>query len=215
MSLDGKIATHTGESKWITNLESAQYTHCLRREVDAVVIGINKVLKDNPRLTVRDQGAIKSPIVIDPVRIVLDSKARIPKKAKLFNPNSNAGELICVTNKAPKSRIKSLEKITEVLIVKHNRKGNCDWDDLLNKLGQKNFTSIMIEGGGEVGASAFEEGIIDKVYFFIAPKLIGGGNAPTPLDGRGIKKITDIVNLKEVEFTKLQDNILISGYINK
>lgn len=213
MSLDGKIATFTGESKWITNLESSQYTHRLRREVDAVVVGINTVLKDNPRLTVRDQGAIKSPIVIDPVRIVLDSKGRIPLSAKVFNPDSSAGELICVTNKAPKKKISALNKKTEVLVVKTNKQGLCDWNDLLKKLGQKNFTSILIEGGGSVGASAFEAGIIDKVYFFIAPKLIGGKTTPTPIDGVGIKRIKDIVNLKEIEFTQLGDNILVSGYI--
>ena len=213
MSLDGKIATVKGESKWITNLESAQYTHRLRREVDAVVIGVNTALKDNPRLTVRDQGAIKSPIVIDPVRIVLDSNASIPLKAKIFNAKSSAGEIICVTNKAPKGKIKTLEKKTEVLVVKADKKGYCDWHDLLKKLGQKNFTSVLVEGGGRVGASAFEAKVIDKVYFFVAPKLIGGKEAPTPIDGKGIARIKSVVDLKQVEIERLGNNVLVSGYV--
>lgn len=186
-SLDGKIATRTGDSKWITGLEARRFAHKLRSEVDAIIVGAGTVLKDDPLLTVRLKG-IK---VKQPLRIVLAGNSKIPHKSRIFN--SKGGGVIIARTK--------------------EKGGRVDIRAFLKELAKMEITSVLIEGGGETIASAFEAGVVDKVYFFIAPKVIGGRGAVTSVEGEGIEKAGKAIGLKRTSFRKIGDDLLIEGYV--
>lgn len=208
VSLDGKIATVTGESKWITGPESREYTHRLRHRYDAILVGINTVLTDNPSLTARLPGDGG----IDPVRVILDSKCRTPLNAKIINQSSKAKTIIACTKDAPEDRIKALKEAgTEVIVLPH-KEGKVDILELLKELGRRQVTSILVEGGAQVHGSFLTAGAVDKVYWFIAPLLIGGGKAPGAVAGEGIKKLSEAVRLSELKVHRLGPDICIEGY---
>ena len=163
-SLDGKISTKTGDSKWISGIASRRYAHKLRSENDAVLVGQNTYLMDKPALTNR-----------------------------LYKP---------LIDKQPKK-----------IILRSASKGRIDLKQLMKGLGREGVTSVLIEGGGETIASALEAGLVDKMVFILAPKIIGGRNAKTPVEGNGIKMVKDAVRLKGVEVTKIDSDICISGYV--
>ena len=210
MSLDGKIATSTGESQWITSPASRQRGHEIRDEVDAILVGIGTVLNDNPVLTTRlpnKQGK-------DPTRIVLDSHGRTPTSAKIFNPESDADVIIVVTPQASMGNIAQL-KISgaEVIVIPAKDRQVC-FKTLLDTLGSRDITSILIEGGGKVNTTALRLGIVDKVMCFIAPKFIGGKEAPGVLDGEIIANLTDAPELKRKTITEFDCDLLIEGYFD-
>lgn len=204
MSIDGKIATSAGQSKWISSEQSRSYVHELRNRVDAVIVGINTVLYDNPRLTCRIPGGR------DPLRIILDSRLRIPLDARIL---ADRNALIATTNKCDKSKIRKLEeKGVGVVVIRTNDK-KVDLKELMYELALRSITHIMIEGGSEVAASALKEGIVDKVVYFIAPKIIGGRDAKTPIGGKGIENMEEALKLKDVEIKKIGDDVVIEGYL--
>ncbi len=206
-SIDGKIATSQGESRWITGEKSRRYVHRIRSWVDAVLVGINTIIKDNPDLTCRIKGKRKD----RPVRIVLDSHLRISLKAKVLDNTVPA--IIVTTKYAARKKIDLLKsKGIKVLIVKEREK-RVDLQSLIKKLGALDIFSIMIEGGGEMNAAALEAGIVDKVLFFLSPKIIGGKKSPTSVDGKGIDKLNEAISLKDIKTHKLDEDILIEGYI--
>ncbi len=206
-SIDGKIATVGGESRWITGEKSRRYVHRIRGWVDAVLVGINTIIKDNPSLTCR----IKSKRKNRPVRIVLDSNLRIPLNAKVID-NDNP-TIIVTTKYAAREKIYQLEnKGIQVLTVKEKDK-KVDLKDLIKKLEMLDVFSIMIEGGGEINAAALKAGIVDKVLFFLAPKIIGGRRALTSVEGEGIDKLDAAINLRDIKIHKFDEDILIEGYI--
>ncbi len=186
-TLDGKIATRTGDSKWITGQKARKFVHKLRSEVDAIMVGRGTVLKDDPLLTVR----LKGRKVKQPLRIILSGRSKIPSKARILN--SKGGGVIIVTTKEKSRRV--------------------DIRPLLKELAKREITSVLIEGGGETIASAFEAGVVDKVYFFIAPKVIGGREAPTSVEGKGVEKAGKAVRIEKTSFHKIGDDLLIEGYV--
>lgn len=186
-TLDGKIATRTGDSKWITGQEARKFVHKLRSEVDAIMVGAGTVLKDDPLLTVR----LKSRKVKQPLRIILSGRSKIPSEARILN--SRGGGAIIVRTK--------------------EKSGRVDIRSLLKELAKREITSVLIEGGGETIASAFEAGVVDKVYFFMAPKVIGGREALTSVEGKGIEKIGKAIRIKKTSFRKIGDDLLIEGYV--
>ncbi len=208
MSLDGKIATSTGESKWITSALSRQKVHEIRDEVDAILVGIGTVNHDNPSLTTR----LENKQGIDPIRIVVDSKARISPEAKVLNLNSPAATLIATTEKAPPEKIAQLQARDAEVIVTPELDGKVCLKALMKKLGERKITSLLIEGGGEINASALKEGIVDKVMVFIAPKLIGGKTAPGPIGGAGIEQLSRAVLFRDIQVSQIGEDILIEGY---
>ncbi len=211
MSLDGKIATKTGDSKWITNEKSRKYVHKLRREVDAILVGIETVLKDNPRLTSRIQDPGSRIPVRNPIRIVVDSKARIPLRARVLN--KKAPTIIATTKFALKRKIEALRKKgVKVLIIK-DRDKKVNLKKLLKKLGELEVTSLLVEGGGKINASFLENSLVDKVLFFIASKIIGGEEALTPVEGGGIERIKDAIKLKDISVKRFEEDVLIEGYV--
>lgn len=212
MTLDGKIATRTGESFWITGIEARRYSHYLRSIVDAVIVGVGTVIRDDPQLTVRD---IKKPTEINvknPVRIILDSHCRTPLNSRVLKVDE-AKTIIVTSPDAPGEKVKKIkEKGAEVLSVEE-RDGLVNLPVLMEELGKRNITSVLIEGGGRVNASAIISGVVDKVIFIVAPKIIGGEKAPTPVEGPGIELLSEAIKLKDLKIERLGEDILIEGYI--
>lgn len=175
MSLDGKIATVTKESKYITGLPARQHVHMLRVYVDAVMMGVSAVKIDDPKLTVRDVGDEKI-TKRNPKKIILDTNAEIPLGSRVLK-NEPEKTIVVVGEKAPKSKLDKIRRTGAVVLKAKTIGGRIDLKKLMVELGEDKITSIMIEAGGTLAASALKEGIVDKVMFFIAPKIIGGKTA--------------------------------------
>ena len=207
MSLDGKIATATGQSKWITSEASRQRVHELRDINDAIMVGIETVLKDNPILTTRIANG-KSPI-----RIVVDSNARTPLASNIVT-NHQAKTIIAVTENAPIERIDALKK-SDIEIIFAGDGERVDLNILMNELAKREITSVLLEGGGTLNFGMLEAGLVDKIYAFIAPKIIGGRAALTPVEGNGFENLSDAINLKNITTEMIDNDILITGYTFK
>ncbi|MEE8637884.1 MAG: bifunctional diaminohydroxyphosphoribosylaminopyrimidine deaminase/5-amino-6-(5-phosphoribosylamino)uracil reductase RibD [Candidatus Margulisiibacteriota bacterium] len=207
MTIDGKIATRTGASRWVASLTSRKYAHHLRNIYDAILVGEGTVLIDNPKLTVRLVKRIKNPI-----RIVLDAYARTPLRANVLNTRG-AKTIIVVGPKAPKKKVRALENKGAEILRLSAPKGKIDLKALMRKLGKRQITSLLIEGGGEVNASFFESGLVDKAIFVVSPKIFGGRDAKTPVEGEGIKLPKQAICLKNTHLEQAGEDILVTGYL--
>lgn len=210
ISLDGKIAASSGSSRWITAETSRLKAHELRSYYDAVLVGVQTVVKDDPQLTCRLEGKWHQP-----VRIVVDSRLRLPLDAQIINPRlqkvsatiiAHGGDYDC--HKA--EVLKGLG--VETLELKMTARG-VDLEQLMEVLGQRGITSVLIEGGAEVNASALEQGIVDKVVLFVAPKLIGGHKAPGMIGGKGIEDVNLAPSLHDLEIERVGPDLMITGYL--
>lgn len=209
MTLDGKIATATGQSKWITNETSRAYGYKLRDIYDGIMVGINTVIEDNPMLTARVDGGK------NPIRIVVDSSLRIDINANVVQDKS-AKTIIATTDKADKDKILKLQaQDVDVIVVDKDKNDKVDIEKLLDILGQQNICSILVEGGATLSGSFVARKLVDKVYFFIAPKIIGGKEAKTPVAGTGILNLQEALALKDIQIEKLEEDILIIGRVDK
>jgi len=209
MTLDGKIATATGQSKWITNETSRAYGYKLRDIYDGIMVGINTVIEDNPMLTARVDGGK------NPIRIVVDSSLKIDINANVVQDKS-AKTIIATTDKADKDKILKLQaQDVDVIVVDKDKNDKVDIEKLLDILGQKNICSILVEGGATLSGSFVAKKLVDKVYFFIAPKIIGGKEAKTPVAGTGILNLQEALTLKDIQIEKLEEDILIIGRVDK
>jgi len=210
ISLDGKIATKTGESFWITGIESRQKVHEMRNLSDAILIGINTVIRDNPSLTVRD---VKNKIK-NPIKIIIDSSLKIPLNSKVlkFEPQNT---IIIASNQAPENRKKKIVSLGATILCLKDKKGVLPFDKIIKELGKQKITSILIEGGGTTNAEALKADIVDKVAFFIAPKIIGGVKAPSVVMGNGIKNLSEAIQLKDLSVSKIGDDLLVEGSLIK
>lgn len=209
MTLDGKIATATGQSKWITNETSRAYGYKLRDIYDGIMVGINTVIEDNPMLTARVDGGK------NPIRIVVDSSLKIDINANVVQDKS-AKTIIATTDKADKDKILKLQaQDVDVIVVDKDENDKVDIEKLLDILGQKNICSILVEGGATLSGSFVAKKLVDKVYFFIAPKIIGGKEAKTPVAGTGILNLQEALALKDIQIEKLEEDILIIGRVDK
>lgn len=206
ISLDGKIATESGQSQWITGEEARLHVHILRNIYDAIIVGIGTVKADNPSLTCRlpdNQGR-------DPVRIIIDSKLSISPDARILHLNSPSPTIIATTSQAPPERVKEIEKMANVMIV--NDGPFVSLPDLLRILGEKEITSVLVEGGGQINGTFLREQLVDKYYFYVSPRIIGGINAPGPFQGDGIKELNKSVDLTNLTLDHLGNDLLITGY---
>ncbi|MEA3493890.1 MAG: bifunctional diaminohydroxyphosphoribosylaminopyrimidine deaminase/5-amino-6-(5-phosphoribosylamino)uracil reductase RibD [Candidatus Margulisiibacteriota bacterium] len=208
MTIDGKIATKTGASRWVAGKASRRYAHHMRNNYDAILVGLNTVLVDNPKLTVRLVKKIKNPI-----RIVLDAYARTPLKADVLG--NGARTIIIVGPRAPKKKIDALRKKGAEILSIRTKKARIDMKALMRKLAKMQITSVLVEGGGEVVASAIEAGVADKAYFFLAPKIFGGRDAKTGVEGEGVRFPSQAVWLRNVHIEHLEENMLVTGYLQK
>ncbi len=211
MTLDGKTAAATGDSKWITNEESRQYVHELRHRYAAIMTGVGTVLQDDPYLNTR----LKYTTGRDPVRVIVDSSARIPVTAKVLNLNSAAGTVIAVTNRAGENKLSELKKLGAEIIITPEADNRVDLGYLMKALGERGIDSVLLEGGSELNFSALEAGIIDKVNVFLAPKLIGGREAKTPIGGRGRQFMKNAAVLENMKTRTFGEDIMIEGYMRK
>ncbi len=203
-SLDGKIATKTGQSKWITSLAARKKGYSIRKEVDAIMVGIHTVLKDNPELVTHEKGGF------DPFKIIVDSAARTPLSSKLIQKHASR-TIIATTSKASHSKIYALEKAGVYVLVLPERKGRVDLRVLFKKIGKMGISSLLVEGGGELTASILEEKLVDRLFLFYAPILIGGRNAPTFFGGNGIKDLKKVISLKDLKIDIQGEEIWMEG----
>jgi diaminohydroxyphosphoribosylaminopyrimidine deaminase/5-amino-6-(5-phosphoribosylamino)uracil reductase len=210
MTLDGKTATRTGDSKWISGELSREYVHHLRNRYSSILVGLNTVMKDNPELTARLEGSETR----NPVRIIMDSKGKIPPDARVLDIDNNKRTIIAATEDMEQEKRRYLENKGAEIIITDKKAGKVNVGQLMEELGKKGIDSILIEGGGTVAAAFIEEGLVDKVAFFIAPIIIGGSTAPTPVMGTGAEFIRDGYKLKYQNIRTFDRDILVEGYIN-
>ncbi len=211
MSLDGKIATRTGDSQWITGNKSLEQAHHLRDRYDSILVGIGTVLSDNPSLTTRLPGKEGR----DPVRIILDSYARTPPQCKMLTQNSSAATYIIVSKHAQRESLKRLEAAGAHIVILNNDSDGIDVGELLRWLGEHQISSILVEGGSSIHGSFFARGIVDKVAWFVAPKILGGREAPGPVGGKGVEVLGNAVLLDRMQVSMCGWDMLIEGYIKK
>ena len=208
MTLDGKIATATGDSQWITNASSRQQGHRLRNVSDAILVGVGTVLADNPRLTTRlaDVARVKHP-----VRIIADTHGRTPLDAAILDPALPGRTILATTELADvRYRQTMVDKGVTVWVLPV-LDGRVDMLALLREIGRNQLVNLMVEGGGAILGSLLQLGQIDRVWAFIAPKLIGGATAPTPFGGNGIPTLRDALQLENIETQLLNNDIWIKG----
>ena len=205
-TLDGKIATRNGESKWISGEASRRLVHRLRERVDGVLVGIGTVLKDNPLLTARTKKGK------EPYRIVLDSRLKIPEDAKVFE-HSPSEVILATTRSAPHEKIERLEKKGVRVLIIDSKEGRVDLGTCLNKLGEIGLMSILVEGGSQINGSFLDEGLIDKFLFFLSPKWLGDPQAPGIFGGRGVSNLKEAVGLKEIRTKRIGEDIFVEGYL--
>lgn len=209
MTLDGKIATSKGDSKWITNAKSREYVHQIRNKVMAIMVGIGTVKKDNPQLTTR----LENKEGRNPIRIIIDTFAEIPKASFIYQNSTVDNTIIVIGDCVEESIQQELQSRMKVICLPQQN-GEVDLKQLFKLLATEHgIDSILLEGGGSLNYSAISSKVVDRVMSFIAPKLIGGDKALTPLEGKGIDKMQDAIMLKEIEMVRFDEDILITGII--
>ena len=208
MSLDGKIATHTGESKWISGPESRRFVHQLRGQSDAIVTGINTVLADDPRLTARDGD--DEPLDHQPLRVVVDSRGRLPRSAAML---AEPGRTLVAIAHPDDGAIGALNGAgAEVLSVAgHN--GGVDLAEVMSTLGKQGAMTALVEAGGELIGSLFDDKQVSKVVAFVSPTIIGGQGAPSPVGGLGAESLAEALHLSDVEVRRFGPDVAIIGYV--
>lgn len=200
MSADGKIATRTGDSKWISSRQSRAYVHRLRSTVDAIIIGSETAVRDNPHLTSHGEGR-------NPVRIVLDPHLRIPIGSRVFDDRAPSIVFFASGQKGKTLRLLRQKKVMTVNL--RQRQGRFGLRDVIAKLRQYSLNRIMIEGGGETIASAFEDRVVTDLYLFVAPCIVGGRNARTPVEGPGVTNVRSAVKLRGARMKKIGSDFLL------
>jgi len=206
MTLDGKICTRTGDSKWISNEASRRHVHELRGRMDAILVGAGTVLADNPLLTARPPGPRT------PCRIVLDSQGRIPPSSMLVTTARETPTLIVTAGDSARSRAEALVAAGCELLPLPDVGGRPDLAALLDELGRRRWTNLLVEGGAEVLGSFLDAGAIDEVHVFVAPRLMGGAQAKSPIAGRGVARMTDALALTDWTVETIEHDVLLHGW---
>lgn len=215
MTLDGKIATARGESKWITGEPARAHLHHLRSQVDAIMVGIGTVLKDDPQLTARlskSKVKEKSRNLRQPIRVVLDSRLRLPLQAKILRWVIENPTVVVTTSLAPDVKIERLRKLGARVLVCAQQQQGVSLRACLAHLGKMGITSLLIEGGSDIHASALRSGLVRKVMLYMAPMLLGGTNSLGVIGGVAPKRLNEAVRLQDVNIRKLGEDWLVVGY---
>lgn len=211
MTMDGKIATKTGESMWITNEKSRHYVHEIRNRVSGIMVGINTVINDNPSLTTRlnNRGS-------DAVRIIVDSSLKIPLSSKALMINSPKKTIIATTANADKYKLKQLREMENVqVVIVPLKNSKVDLEYLFDWLGDEGIDSVLVEGGSTLNFSILKSKLADKVVTFIAPKIVGGKESKTPVGGEGFEKLSDAILLRDLKITTFDEDLMIEAYVRK
>ena len=213
-TLDGQIATKTGDSKWVTGEAARGHVHELRHMSDAILVGVKTVIADDPSLTTRREGVPGK----DPVRVILDGRLSIPENAKVLRRDSESGTIIFSgipgeTDGAWKEKKARIEKMGVRVVETPLAEGRVDWQQVLHHLGQLGLTSLLIEGGGCVIASALSAKAVDKMVLFYAPKLLGGNDGLPVCSGAGPAHMADAIQLERISLKRFGDDVMIEGYV--
>lgn len=208
MTLDGKICTHIGDSKWITGEKSREHVHFLRKKYSSIMVGIGTVLADNPMLNCRIEEGV------DPVRIICDSKLNIPLDCNIVTTARDIRTIVAYSE--DNNEKESILKESGIELIKVD-KGECgiNLHQLFNKLGEMKIDSVLVEGGATLNSTLVKEKLVNKVYAYVAPKIIGGKDAKSPVEGEGIVLMKDSLNLTDISVSMFEDDILIEGNIRK
>lgn len=208
MTMDGKIATSTGKSKWITGAEARRRVHEDRNRYMAIMAGVGTVIADDPELTCR----LSEKAGRNPIRIICDTNLRTPIESRIVMTAKDIRTIIatsCINDSKQKLyRDKGVE-----LIVLPQKEGHIDLEVLVNKLGENSIDSVILEGGGTLSFSALKSGIVNRVQAYIAPKLFGGADAKTPVEGKGIDEVSECIRLTDTSVTKIGEDILLESEV--
>ena len=210
LTLDGRIATRTGDSKWVTGEQARAQVHKLRQAADAIMVGIGTVKSDNPSLTTRIEGQPTR----DPVRVILDSKLSIDEEAGLLQLKSDAKTILITGPDYSQDKRDRLEKKGAQIIEAPLDSGYINLAALIKILGEMKLTSLLIEGGGRVSGSALAAGIVDKICFFYAPKILGGDDGVPVCSGSGPSLMKNAQAVRDMTTTPMGNDILVEGYLN-
>lgn len=212
VTLDGKTATATGASRWITGEDARKYVHKIRSGMKGIMVGIGTVLNDNPRLTARLKGEKGK----DPHRIIVDSRGHIPLDSNVITVKSNAKTIVATTNRmSARKEDELMDMGVEVIKVEEDASRRVDLERLMRILHRREIDGILLEGGGTLNFSMHLLGLVDKVIYFIAPKIIGGKDAPTSVDGKGFSSLSQEVKLEKVSSRLIGNDLFIEGYVRK
>jgi diaminohydroxyphosphoribosylaminopyrimidine deaminase/5-amino-6-(5-phosphoribosylamino)uracil reductase len=206
-TLDGKIATKTGESQWISGEASRRFVHKLRDQVDGVVVGIGTILRDDPSLTARIKGGR------DPYRIVFDSQLRIPENAKVVETFPSK-TIVATTELAPRDKMERLKKKGVQVLIFDSAEGRVDLRSCLHKVGEMGMMSLLVEGGAQINGSFLDQGSIDKILLFLSPKLIGDHQASGIFGGQGVAYLKEAISVRDLKVRRIGDDILLEGYLS-
>ncbi len=209
MSLDGKIASSKGSMTWITGEKARREAHRLRNQADAVLVGIHTVLTDDPRLTTRLPGMPGR----DAHRVILDSTLKIPVTARVLTHKSDAKTIIATTRRGHPNKIRALEQAGATVLIVKDLNGRVDLSELMTELGRIGITSVLIEGGGELNASAFSSGIVDKLIWFIAPKIIGRKDAVAVMEGSIGTDANQPILIRDISIARVGEDFILEGYL--
>jgi len=210
VSLDGKIATRSGDSKWISSDEARKYVHYLRYATDAIMAGVNTILIDDPHLTSRC-GGTGGTARKQPLRVIVDGKGRTPLTARVFGEPGKT--LLALGRSVTSEETKAFAQVGAEVLELPSEKGLIGLEKLLKSLGEREVSSVLVEGGGTLLGSLFDLGLVDKVIAFIAPIIIGGEEAKTAVGGKGAGKVVDSVKLQRVRIEKFGEDLMVSGYV--
>ena len=212
MTLDGKIATVSGESKWITGEVARRHVHELRSGVDAIMVGIGTVIKDNPELSVRQNlSRRRTSKVRQPVRVVLDSRLRISPKARVLRWPVEQSTMVCTTSKASKTKMQQLEKSHVTVLQLPQKKGKVSLITCFRTLGQMGITSVVVEGGSELNAAVLQAGLVNQVQLYVAPRLLGGQNAISVIGGPSPNRLKHAVAVDDLRIQKMGEDFICIG----
>jgi len=211
MSLDGKIATQKGDSKWISGEGSRNFVHHLRHTVDAIMVGAGTVIADDPQLSARGCSGKAGKTKLQPLRVIVDGEGRTPLSARLFKEPGRT--LITVSKPFDTKKVSDFKKAGAEVVELSAEQGMIDLIELLNVLGKRQVTSILVEGGSKLFGSLFDRGLVDKVLAFISPIIIGGDEAKSAVGGNGVDKVAQAFHLSRVKVSEFGEDVLISGYL--
>ncbi|MGQ9689366.1 MAG: bifunctional diaminohydroxyphosphoribosylaminopyrimidine deaminase/5-amino-6-(5-phosphoribosylamino)uracil reductase RibD [Desulfobaccales bacterium] len=210
-SLDGRIATRSGESQWLTGETSRAFGHRLRHACDAILVGAGTVLADDPQLTAR----LPRKRTKDPIRIVLDSKLRLPLGARLLRLKSSSPTWIATTAAAAPDKVQAVQGLGAEVLILPAENGRVALKPLLQELGRRRVQSLLVEGGAEVLGAFFDQRLVDKFYFFYAPKILGGREAYPAISGLGAARLAEAHQAQELALRRLGPDLLVCGYLEK
>lgn len=211
MTLDGQIATASGESQWITGKPSRQEAHQLRRQVDAVLVGVGTIVSDDPSLTARIGAQLRKPAARQPLRIVVDSKLRIPLNARVLARQAEARTLVATTRSASPARLRAIQKKGIETIALPAVRGRVSLPALLKELGRRGIISLLVEGGSEMNAAMLKAKLVDHVRLYVAPTLLGGRDAKGLIGGKSPARLAQAVNLRNVRTRSVGGDVVVEG----